>query len=184
LTVVGLLSELEPVEVEITAFQPCSDFGDEGLQELAAQARARLTGAKPSPGAVLQSVLAFDLAPSLPTISGELERQSGSLFPSLAARIRMVRSGVFFAHTCWMMIQCRKPLRANQVRELLGKGPNVRITRDPSKARPSVVVDHPGLTVFAPKIVGNRLDLWVAADGDMILGPRMVAETLGNLISG
>jgi hypothetical protein len=183
LTVLDVLADLEPVEVAITAFQPCCDFGDEGLQELAAQARARLTGAKPLPGATLQSVLAFDLAPAAQILNAELERQATNLFPSLAMRIRVVRSGVFFGHTCWMMIQCRNSLRVTRVRELLGADSTVRVTRDPDMVTPSAVVDQSGIMVFAPEVAGNRLNLWVAADGEVLLGARAIADILGRLIN-
>lgn len=181
LAILEALAPLEPTEAHFTLLQPCSGHGDRGIEELAAQARARLSGETPPRAKALPAVLAFDLLPGLPSIRQDLRRQMAALHPALSTRIQVVQAGVFFGHTCLLELRCRKEVRATQLRKLLNTASCVHIVRDPERAMPSQVADTSKVLVWNPTAENNRVNLWVATDGELVFGAELALKTLAAL---
>lgn len=181
MVVLDTLAPAEPLDLHMTLMLPCSSFGDEGILDLAAQGRARLTGTLPPAPAVLPEVLAFDLAPAPATTRRELTRQFGELQPGITAQIQVVHTGVFFGHAATLTIRCARSTSAAQVRELLRLNSDIRLTRSAGPARPSQVADQSQVACTEPTVDGKQIALWVAADGSHLYGPELIAEVLAAL---
>ena len=181
LAVLDTLIPVEPLDVHITLMLPCSSFGEVGILDLAAQGRARLTGAPPPAPEVLPEVLAFDLAPAPAASRKELARQFSELQPGITAHIQAVHTGVFFGHAATLSIRCARPTSAARVRELLRLHGGVRLTRNIGPARPSQVAEQSKVVCAELVIDGTWVSLWVAADGDQLYGPELIAEVLAAL---
>jgi aspartate-semialdehyde dehydrogenase len=179
--VLDTLIPVEPLDVHITLMLPCSSFGEVGILDLAAQGRARLTGAPPPAPEVLPEVLAFDLAPAPAASRKELARQFSELQPGITAHIQAVHTGVFFGHAATLSIRCARPTSAARVRELLRLHGGVRLTRNIGPARPSQVAEQSKVVCAELVIDGTWVSLWVAADGDQLYGPELIAEVLAAL---
>lgn len=170
------VASLGPEELHATTVRPVSAYGQEGVEDLAAQGIARLSGQQPPRPTALPSVLAFDLAPAADTSRHELERQLRGAFPGVTVRLRPVEAGVFHGHLTTLGARFRQVPRAEAVRALLREDPVMRLSRrnevpHPSDAVGSFQVTCADLTVDPPWVFATLI-----ADGLRLAAVRLAGE--------
>ncbi len=165
---VAALADLEPRECQITLVNPVSGLGDEALEELAAQAVARLSGHQPKRPRLLPSVLAFDLVPSAAGHRERMTRQFRRLFPGLAVRMQSLDAGVFIGHAAAVQVRCASRVREAAVRSMFREGGAVVLARRNERVCPSEAADHDRVRCSDLSCSGEWVSAWVVADGHRI----------------
>lgn len=166
--------------VNVCTYQAVSGTGKEAIEELSSQT-ARLLNGMPIEPAVYPKQIAFNALPHIDDFqdNGYTKEEMKMVWEthkimedaSIAVNPTCVRVPVFYGHSEAVHIETRKPVSANQARELLGKAPGV-VVMDERKAGgyPTAVTESAGTDpVFVGRIredisVENGLNLWVVSD--------------------
>ncbi len=172
------VASLGPEELHATTIRPASAYGEGGVEELAGQGIARLSGRQPARPAVLPSVLAFDLAPSGDALRAELEQQLAGAFPGVAVRLRPLEAGIFHGHLAAVGVRLREVPHPDRLRALLREDGVLRLARrneapHPSEAVGSLQVACSDLSVEPPWVFAT-----LTADGLRLTSVRLAAELL------
>jgi hypothetical protein len=172
------VAPLGPEELHATTIRPASAYGEGGVEELAGQGVARLSGRQPSRPAVLPSVLAFDLAPTRDASRTDLEQQLAGAFPGVAVRLRPLEAGVFYGHLATVGVRLREVPHPDRVRALLREDAVLRLARRneaprPSEAVGSLQVACSDVTVEPPWVFATLI-----ADGLRLVSVRLAADLL------
>jgi hypothetical protein len=176
--VLGALGGLAPQAATTTVFVPAANRGEAAIEELAAQATARLTGHEPNRPEALPAVLAFDLSPAAPGTVDAMRRQLMTLFPAITHHVLALDVGVFHGNLAALTVQLPKPPRLEQVRTLLGRVPDVQLVRRNQRLCVSESVGTPGVSCSDLAIAESQLSLWVACDGLQAGGLTAVADLI------
>ena len=122
--------------VVVTSFEPVSNTGRPGIDELAQQTRDLLSGTSPE-GSVFPQRIAFNLIPQVGDfVSGGrtrgewlLESQIRRLLdlPDLPITVTSVYVPVFFGQTCSVNVETERPLDAAAARQLLRQAPGLLV---------------------------------------------------------
>ncbi len=166
--------------INVCTYQAVSGTGKEAIEELSTQT-ARLLNGLPVEPSVYPKQIAFNVLPHIDDFqdNGYTKEEMKMVWEthkimedsSIAVNPTCVRVPVFFGHSEAVHIETRKPISANQARELLGTAPGVVVV-DERKAGgyPTAVTESAGTdAVFVGRIredisVENGLNLWVVSD--------------------
>ncbi len=170
------LAPLAPEELHITAIRPASAYGEGGVEELADQGVARLSGRRPPRPAHLPSVLAFDLAPSADRYRTSLERQMREAFPEVTVHIRALEAGVFHGHLATVGARLGTVPRLDELRALLGTSSVLRLSRRNAMAHPSDAVGTYAVTCSDLTIEPPWILATLTADGLRLTSGLLAAE--------
>ena len=170
------LASLDPSEVLLTVLLPVSDFGVAGVEELAKQAAARLSGRPPGRPESLPEVLAFDAAPATSARRAALEDQLRTLFPGLTAHLTAVQVGIFHGHAAVLALRADAGANAATVAALIRQSPGVRLARRNEHPQPSGAVDSDEILCAQLHHDGGWVTLWLVADSMRVGGAQVVAD--------
>ncbi len=175
---VRALEPLRPAALHVVLLRPVSDRGEEAVQELVAQAAARLSGSSPGSPHHLPAVLAFDLAPSGEAAGAALSGQLAALLPGLPATLQAVETGVFHGHVAVTMVTVTETATPTALRALVRKVPGLHLARAGQGLRPSDIAGRDDVLCGELRIEGTEVTAWLAADGLRIAGAQAVVEIL------
>lgn len=176
--VLGALPSLGPQVANTTVFFPAASRGEAAVEELAAQATARLIGHEPNRPKALPAVLAFDLWPAGGELTEALRDQLASLFPSIRHRVMAVDAGVFHGNLSALTVRFSRPPRIEQARALLGRVPNLHFVRRNQRVGISECVGGVGVWCTDLVIAGDELSAWVVCDGLQAGGVAAVVDLI------
>ena len=176
--VLTALAPLAPAEVVLTVLLPVSDYGAAGVEELATQAAARLSGRPPQRPASLPAVLAFDLAPAPAARQQALELQLRELFPGLAVHLAAVQVGVFHGHAAALSVRLEARSSAAAVTRLVRATPGLRMARRNERPQPSGSVDAKEILCAELRHDGGWASAWLVADSVRVGGAQVVADVV------
>lgn len=162
---VATLAPLRPCECHLTLLNPVSGFGAEALEELAAQAAARLSGVLPKKARLLPGVLAFDLVLAHGADRARMARQFARLFPDIDLQLHALDAGVFHGHASVVEVRCATAVRESSVRALFHASSAVRLARRNEIVRPSDAIDYDRALCAELACRGEWVSAWVVADG-------------------
>lgn len=166
--------------INVCTYQAVSGTGKEAIEELGTQT-ARLLNGLPIEASVYPKQIAFNVLPHIDDFqdNGYTKEEMKMVWEthkimedsSIAVNPTCVRVPVFYGHSEAVHIETRKPISANQARELLSTAPGV-VVMDERKAGgyPTAVTESAGTdAVYVGRIredisVENGLNLWVVSD--------------------
>jgi len=166
--------------INVCTYQAVSGTGKEAIEELGGQT-ARLLNGLPVEPSVYPKQIAFNVLPHIDDFqdNGYTKEEMKMVWEthkimedsSIGVNPTCVRVPVFYGHSEAVHIETRKPISANQARELLNTAPGV-VVMDERKAGgyPTAVTESAGTdAVFVGRIredisVENGLNLWVVSD--------------------
>ena len=178
---VRALGPLGPEALRLTMLRPVSDRGEEGMQELAAQGAARLSGASPGSPRHLPAVLAFDLHPSGAGVRASLERQLAALLPGMPCTVQPVDAGVFHGHAAAAMVAVGETATETALKNLVRKVPGMRPARASDGLHPSDIAGKDEVLCSELRITGTEVAAWLLADGLRVGGAQAVVSVLTDL---
>jgi len=174
--VLRALAALDLREAHVTALLPASDFGQAGVEELARQATARLSGQPIRRPEALPAVLAFDAAPAAEARREALRGQLAALFPGIAVHLAALQIGVFFGHTAHLAVRCGASVDEARVASLLRHAQGVRTARRNERPQPTTAVDGEEIVCSDLRCEGEWAMLWLVADGVRAGGAQVVVD--------
>lgn len=166
--------------INVCTYQAVSGTGKDAIEELGGQTAKLLNGLPVEPS-VYPKQIAFNVLPHIDDFqdNGYTKEEMKMVWEthkimedsSIAVNPTCVRVPVFFGHSEAVHIETRKPISANQARELLNVAPGV-VVMDERKAGgyPTAVTESAGTdAVFVGRIredisTENGLNLWVVSD--------------------
>lgn len=178
---VAAFAPLAPDALVLTVLRPVATHGTEGLEELAAQGAARLSGHPLKRAGCLPAVLAFDLAPAPGERSAALAAQLAELFPAMDHTLHVVDAGVFHGHLATMLVHCGAELGLEPVRRLIRGAPGFALARRSEVATVGGVVERGGMLCGDVRVHAGRVSAWLLADGLRVGGADAVVELLASL---
>jgi len=170
----------EITRVNVCTYQAVSGTGKDAIEELAGQTSKLLNGLS-AEASVYPKQIAFNVLPHIDDFqeNGYTKEEMKMVWEthkimedsSIAVNPTCVRVPVFFGHSEAVHIETRKPVTADQARELLNSAPGV-VVMDERKdgGYPTAVTESAGTdAVFVGRIredisVENGLNLWVVSD--------------------
>jgi len=171
------LARLEPREAFFTVLAPVSSVGGEALDELAAQAVARLSGEKPR-AELLPAVLAFDAIPYPEKTPGTLQQELQALFPATRIALHPLLAGVFHAHS--VLATFRLAGAKAEAKELLSAASFVA-HRGKTPLAPSRGAGEPQAAFQLLGSGPETLTLWAVGD-HLLLSAQAAAQALEELL--
>lgn len=178
--VLRALEPLAPSRAFFSVVVPVSTLGGEAVDELAAQAIARLSGEKPK-SHVLPTITAFDLFPYPEPAFGRLASQLAALFPQVELGFHPLFAGVFHAHSTLATVQVEAPVREAQVRELLAAaGFLPHRGRKPLAPSQAAGQEHAIAWLLTARREG--ITLWTVGD-HLLLQAQAACQTITQLVS-
>jgi hypothetical protein len=172
------LAPIAPADAALTLLLPAADFGDAGIEELARQAAARLSGRAPDRPATLPGVLAFDAAPAAPARLDALRAQLAALFPGLPCRLAAAHVGVFHGHAAALAVRAATAAGAARAAALLRGAPGIRLARRNEHPQLTVAVDTDEIVCADIESEAGWVTAWVFADAARAGGAQVVADTV------
>ncbi len=165
----------------ISTYQAVSGTGRKAVEELIAQSHALLHDQEPPAPDAYAHQIAFNALPhagSFPEGDDHTDEERKLINEtrkilgdqSIAVSATCVRVPVVNAHSEAVNVQTRKPLSAEQARELLRGAPGVRVLDDPASAVYPLAIDADGSDeVFVGRIRQDAghpgaIDMWIVAD--------------------
>jgi aspartate-semialdehyde dehydrogenase len=162
----------------IATYQAVSGTGASAVEELREQSRAVLDGREAAP-AVYPHPIAFNALPHCDAFQGDETTEETKLVgetqkiladPAIGISATCVRVPVWRGHSEAVWIETRRPLAAEEARELLAAAPGVRVVDDPAAAAYPTASEAAGTDdVLVGRIRRdasrrNGLALWIVAD--------------------
>ncbi len=145
----------------VSAVEPVSTRGADGIEVLARQAAARLQGNRPS-DLLDDLVLAFN---HVQVDASELERDAGLLFPGLDLTVTRALSGLFHGHVTTVALELDTPISPSDAMQALVDSESLISTdlRTPLDR----IVDTDQVAVSPPSLSasGRRVAVVACADG-------------------
>lgn len=178
--VLEALRPLSPRRAFFSVLAPVSVLGGEALDELAAQAVARLSGEKPK-SHVLPQTLAFDALPYPENREGGLESDLSALFPDLEVRVHPLLAGIFHAHSLQATVELAHRAADRDVRHLLA-GAGFALHRGRKPLTPSQVAGHAEPLAALLRAEGFTVHLWAAGD-HLLLQTQAALEAVQSLVA-
>lgn len=184
--------------VSVTALEPVSGSGRQGVEELEAEIRAMLAFQEPPPPTALPHRIAFNVVPQVGPfddagaseeergLSAEVRRILGS---SIRVAVTSVRVPIFYGSSQCVNVRLRRKLSAAEARELLRKAPGVKVLDEPGEGvypMPMLAVNDDAALVGRIRDDAsqeNGLDLIVAAD-NLRRGAATTALAVAKLLAG
>lgn len=176
------LRALRPTRAHLTVFRSASGFGSAAVEELAAQAAARLTGLAPATPLTLPAVVAFDLAPAGEEPQVALQHQLASVLPNIELDLQVVEMGVFFGHAASFFVSLTEQVTERRVRTALRAG-GLRLARRNQSVRPSDLVDEESATCARLRVADRQISGWLVADGLRLAGAAAVVRIATDIMA-
>ena len=174
--VLQALAPLAPREVHVTILLPASDFGQQGVQELAKQGAARLSGQPTPRSEALPWVLAFDAAPAAAARRDALQNQLRTLFPDLTVHLAAIQVGVFFGHSAVLSVRTDARVDVASASSLIRQIPGARLARRNERPQPSGAVDSAEIVCSDVRCDDRWVELWLVSDGIRVGGAQVVVD--------
>jgi aspartate-semialdehyde dehydrogenase len=165
--------------IVVTTFQAVSGTGKRAIEELRQQV-ADLAAGKEISRSVYPHRIAFNCFPHIGAFLEDgyseeemkMVNETRKIFEDddIGVCATTVRIPVYYGHSEAVNIETRKPLSADEARELLARAAGVRVVDDPSRAQYPLPIDAEGQdATLVGRIrhdpsVENGLVMWVAAD--------------------
>jgi aspartate-semialdehyde dehydrogenase len=164
--------------VTIATYQAVSGSGARAVDELRAQSRAALDGTTAEP-LVYPHPIAFNAIPHCDGFEGDSTLEETKLVlesrkilgdDAIGIHATCVRVPVWRGHSEAVWIETRRPLEADEAREILRQSPGIRVVDDPGSAEYPLPSDAAGVDdVLVGRIRRdpsrrNGLALWIVAD--------------------
>lgn len=178
---VQALAPARPRELSLTLLLPVSEYGEAGVEELAKQGAARLSGRPQKKPEVLPAVLAFDLAPASAPRRAGLERQLRSLLPGVGCQLHALDAGIFHGHTCAATVRCEEPIDPTRAAALVRGWPGIRLARRNEHLQPSTVVGTAEVVCTDLQSGGGWVTALLVADGLRVGGAQAIADVLASV---
>jgi hypothetical protein len=175
------LLPLAPEKFFATLLAPVSRFGSAAVDELAAQATARLSGAAARRPVHLPAVLAFDLAPAAGERLSAVEGQLAELFPAVERELHLIDTGVFHGDLATVVLRCATDTSLERARALLRATPGLRLARRGESLTASGMVGDENAICGELRVHGPWVSAWLFADGLLVGGARAVLDVLRSL---
>ncbi len=175
------LAPLAPEAAHITVLCPAAGFGADGLDELAAQGAARLSGQPEGKAKILPGVLAFDLVPAPGERAALLEAQLAEIFPRLDATVSAIDAGVFHGHLATLVASCANESTLERARALIRSAPGMRLPRRHEVTTVTSAVKQGGIVCGDLRVRGRSVSAWLCADGLRVGGAEAVVDLVGSL---
>jgi aspartate-semialdehyde dehydrogenase len=165
----------------ISTYQSVSGTGKKAVDELLAQSRAILAGDAPPRPRSYEHQIAFNALPHAGSFADgddhtdeerKLINETRKILgdPSIRVSATCVRVPVVISHSEAVNVQTRRPLGADEARELLRAAPGVTVLDDPGAASYPLAIEAAGRDdVFVGRIRrdpghDSALDLWIVSD--------------------
>ena len=184
---IQMLVALDPIRkaagirrIVVSTYQAVGGAGKSAMDELDAQAAARVHGQEPPPPRLFPHPILFNCLPQigafLPsgyTVEEEkMVNETRKIFaePDLRVTATTVRVPVMVGHSEAVNVETERPLSAQQARDLLARAPGVALVDDPSGGQYPLALSCAGTDpVYVGRVrqdlsVEHGLDLWVVAD--------------------
>lgn len=178
--VLRALAPLAPRRAFFSVLSPVSTLGGEAVDELAAQAVARLSGKKPK-SHVLPAVTAFDAFPYPASTFGRLDSQLGAMFPDVEIGVHPIFTGIFHAHSALATVTLEKPAREAEVQGLLAET-GFATHRGRKPLTPSQVAGQAHAVAWILGTSGATVRLWAVGD-HLLLQARAACEAILGLLA-
>jgi len=169
---------LAPLAVAIHSEEPASAFGANGIEDLAAQASARLQGEAPKPG-TLPGTLAFNLI-GLP--AEDLLEDAQELLAPVEVSVTRSAVGRFHGHVVHLAIALQSPATAGDFEACCRASESLRLI--PGGVDCSTVPDSTTVLAGPPSVSadGRLVSVTAAVDGLLLGGARTALELLAALV--
>jgi len=174
-TLMDVLWQLEPRSLNLTALQPVSAIGRDGIEILARQSIQRLQGENISGD---EDVLAFNV-----TVDTEaaFSRDAEELFPGLETLVSLATGSCFHGH--WLQLLCRveEKIGVENVESAIRSSDRLRYVELPMNL--NMVVDGKEILVGGIQVSpdGTHVQLQAMADGTRVAGGSILADILEQL---
>jgi hypothetical protein len=179
--VLRALAALAPTDAVLTLLLPASDFGDPGIEELAKQGAARLSGRPAERSVTLPGILAFDALPAFGARFTALRQQLRNLFPGVACRLAAAHVGVFHGHAAALAVHLGGEADAAHVAEAIRSAPGLRIARRSDRPHLTVAVDGDEIVCAEIEYEGGWVSAWLFADAVRVGAPQVVADIVASV---
>lgn len=176
--VLAAISSLGVRFAQLTLLTPVGDLGETAIEELFAQALARLAGEQPARPQVLSEILAFDLAPVPAARQEHLTAQLGQLGFPTTPQVIAVATSSFYGHFATVSVLLDGARRRSEIEAALRRYAAAHLRLASRLRNLSRLVD--GNEVHCTQIQGER-DSWsllLAYDGHRLVGPAAVIDLL------
>ena len=179
--VLDALTHLGLISTHLTLLTPAADAGDEAVEELAGQAVARLSGARPPRAQRLPGVVAFDAGPVSSARHAHLCAQALQLGLPTVPSVTAVATSAFHGHLAAVTVGLDTERRRSELAAALPRRPQLQIVRPGKLGMVSAVVGDE--RVRCGEIVGGERSwsLLLAFDGGQLVGPATVVDLLARL---
>ena len=175
------LLPLAPERFFATLLAPVSGFGAAAVDELAAQATARLSGGATRHPVHLPAVLAFDLAPAGSERVAAVEAQLAELFPAVERELHLIDVGVFHGNLATVLLRCANDASLERARALLRATPGVRLARRGESLTTSGGAGGEHVICGELRVHGPWVSAWLFTDGLRVGGAHAVLGVLRSL---
>ncbi|MGQ9495181.1 MAG: Asd/ArgC dimerization domain-containing protein [Thermoanaerobaculaceae bacterium] len=172
------LGSLLPKRAFFSCLVPVSIHGEAALEELAAQAAARLSGDRPKTR-LFPAVLAFDAVPYQQGQKGHLEEQLQKLFPQTQVQLHPIAAGIFHAHAVFASVEVDKPATLQKLRQLFSSHGFV-FSRGKAPLAASLGAGKPQAKVV--KLASHHLALWAVGD-HLLMQAQAACDALATLLA-
>lgn len=171
---------LQPRSAALTVLRPASTFGPVGVEELAAQAAARLSGRAPRRAVALPRVIAFDATVASAGDRERLQAQLAALVGGVSVTLSLFDIGMFHGHAAVMTVECAAEPAQEDVLAALRRAP-LRLARAGEQLRSSAAVDTERIGCAHPILAERRVTIDAVGDGFRLAGAAAVLDVLDSL---
>lgn len=178
--VLAALAPLTPEFVALTVIRPAAAFGEEALDELAAESAARLSGSAVRPPAALPVITALDIVAGNDAVLAE---QITILAAPAAAEVTVLEAGIFHGHVATLVVELARPASAAAVRRALRSASGVRLSRPAEVVSATRVIGSVDVICTSVRVSGRHVVLVIAADGIRLGGANAVTDLIAALMA-
>lgn len=175
------LSPLRLGAAHLTLLTPAADASDEAVEELAAQAVARLSGERPAKPRLLPGLLAFDAGLVSAARHEHLRSQVGQLGLGVAATVTALATSSFHGHLAALTVSLDGARRTAEVEAALRRHPLIQVGRGGRLGMLSAVVGQGEVKCGEIEGGNGSWSLLLAYDGSQLVGPPAVVDVLVRL---
>jgi hypothetical protein len=181
---IRVLAALAPLGVSaahLTLVTPVADAGTEALEELAAQAVARLSGHPPARPRHLPTVMAFDAGPLPVTRRDHLAAQLAKLGLPCTPHLSALGISTFHGHMATVVFTLEGSPRLAAVEGALKRDPILQVMRPGRLGMLSQAVAGEQVRCAELQQVQGLWSIVLAYDGAQLAGPQLVVDLLTQL---
>jgi hypothetical protein len=181
---VRVLAALAPLNVSaahLTLVTPVADAGTDAMEELAAQAVARLSGHPPARPRHLPTVMAFDAGPVPVARRDHLTAQLATLGLPCEPHLSALAISTFHGHMATLVFSLSGSPRASSVEGALRRDPTLQLVRPGRLGMLSQTIAGEQVRCAELQEVQGLWSMVLAYDGAELAGPQLVVDLLTRL---